>query len=88
MLEWEPSVGPGSAIDVDADEEDPLSPSSSHSRQPGVLLFAGEALSKLDQQQVHGAMESGKRAAQMVLERLQDMAAAPQVRVAMKPKRS
>lgn len=38
---------------------------------PGVLLFAGEATDREDMQQVHGAMRSGVRAAEQILQRLQ-----------------
>ena len=46
-----------------------IAPPDAASIEPGVLLFAGEALSSLDQQQVHGAMESGEEAAKKVLQR-------------------
>jgi len=38
---------------------------------PGVLMFAGEATDAEDMQQVHGAMRSGERVAQQILDRLQ-----------------
>lgn len=38
----------------------------------GVLLFAGEGLAKLDQQQVHGAMESGQTSAKKVINRMKE----------------
>ena len=38
---------------------------------PGVLLFAGEATDREDMQQVHGALRSGVRAAEQILQRLQ-----------------
>ena len=45
------------------------------SSAPGVLLFAGEATDREDMQQVHGAMRSGVRAAEQILQRLQRAAA-------------
>lgn len=42
---------------------------------PGVLVFAGEATDREDMQQVHGAMRSGVRAAEQILQRLQRAAA-------------
>ena len=41
----------------------------------GVLLFAGEAVDTCDQQQVHGAMRQGKRAADQILDRIRQQAA-------------
>jgi predicted NAD/FAD-dependent oxidoreductase len=42
----------------------------------GVLFFAGEATDDLDPQQVHGAMRSGVRAADQIVERLKALLAA------------
>jgi hypothetical protein len=68
LTEWEPEDR--SEVNLKMFDQR-VTESASSEPQAGVLLFAGEALAALDSQQVHGAMASGERAAQQIIQRMQ-----------------
>jgi hypothetical protein len=72
LREWEPQAGYTPSSHQPPTEDGTMGMETSD-LEAGVLLFAGEALSLLDQQQVHGAMESGETAAKKIIARIEQM---------------